>query len=147
MTKTIIPAGYRLTIMSWENDMDACKNEILEGLTKERVEFLIELCSLFKSRSCGKSFYGNMYEPSELERNDACLAVAIVMSKHFDVLEDDEKCMLGLSEDDSIQDFVVEFMGDMLGYGEGYWVRVFDGAKVEYTPVEIILNDVTSQFI
>ena len=149
MSKTIIPAGYRVTIMSWENDMDACASEILEGLTKERVEFLVDLCSLFKSASRStktKKYYGNMYEPSESEVNNACKVIQKVMNTHREALSEDE--LAALDEDDLgvINDFMGDYLGDLLGRSENYWVRVFDGMKIQWVEKAITLEDVTGDF-
>lgn len=147
MTQTVIPEGFRVIISSWENDGDASQTKIVQGLSEARVKFLIEACSLFRSRSRGKGCYGNMYEPSDKEIKQACTAFAKVMLKHTAVLDKEELEILLSKDKDVLQDFVGEFMGDLLGYSEGYWVRVFDGVKVEYTPVQIFIQDVTSRFI
>jgi hypothetical protein len=147
MKQTVIPAGYRVTISSWENDADARQDEILEGLTKERVQYLVDLCSLFKSSSQGKQYHGNMYDPSEKEIHRACLAIVLVMNKHREALTEDELEVLNEDDLGSIGDFMTDFLGELLGRSENYWVRVFDGMKIEYVPVSIILNDVTEEFM
>ena len=52
MSKTI-PASYQLHVHSWEDDTDHHDTEILHGLTKEDVEFYLELLENFRSRSDG----------------------------------------------------------------------------------------------
>ena len=150
MKQTVIPAGYRVTISSWENDMDACQDEILEGLTKERVEFLVDLCGLFKSKSCStktKQYHGNMYDPSESEVEAACKAIVVVMNKHRAALTEEELEILDEDDLNRIGDYAGDMLGDLLGRSDDYWVRVFDGMKIEYTAVSIILDDVTEEFM
>lgn len=143
MAQTVIPAGYRLSIDSWENDGDYRQTEIIEGLSKERVQFLIELLSLFRSESNNDGCFGNMYDPDEGEITLAVAAMRQVMDKHRDALEDDEVDYMT----DVDQYFFSEMVSTYLGSSENYWSRVFDGVKVEYTPTEIILEDVTDQFV
>ena len=150
MKQTVIPAGYRLSITSWENDADAYGTEVLEGLTKERVEFLLELCNLFKSGSntSGKTF-GNLYEPNSTQQAKAEAAITAVMEKHKPVLTEYELEQLTVVADPADPysgPEYSEFVGDLLGYSENYTYRVYNGAKVEYIPHEITMEDVTSQF-
>ena len=157
MTQTIIPAGYRLSVTSWENDADNHQTAVLEGLSKERVEYLLELCKLFYSGSNnGGTTFGNMYEGSADERAGACIAIAQVMEQHRDALTEDEFEMLSevvLDEEDveydedTIANFGLdEIVGELLSYSECYTYRVYSNAKVEYIPHEIRMDDVTGQF-
>jgi hypothetical protein len=147
MKQTIIPAGYRVTIASWENDADNYKDKIHEGLSKERVEYILELCNLFKSGSNngGKTF-GNMNEYSRNARDNlakAEQAVMTVLEKHRAVLDECELANLEGPEDEME---VCEIVNEFIGSSEDYIFRVYDGAKVEYIPHEIRMEDVTSQF-
>lgn len=146
MTKqTIIPAGYRITITSWENDADNYKDTIHEGLSKERVEYIIELCKLFKSGSNngGKTF-GNMHESS---RNvltmiaNAEKAVRTILEKYRAVLNE---CELENLEADKIG--LTEIVSEFIGFSEDYIFRVYSKAKVEHIPHQITMEDVTGDF-
>jgi hypothetical protein len=153
MTQTIIPAGYRLSITSWENDADAYHTEIIEGLTRERVEYLLELCKLFYSGSNNNdATFGNMYEYSNginALRRKAEDAIRVVMEKHKPVLDEFELEQLAAEYDPEDKYSGPEFgeiISDLLHYSENYVYRVYDTAKVEYIPHEIRMDDVTGQF-
>jgi hypothetical protein len=157
MKQTIIPAGYRLSITSWENDGDNHQTEVLQGLSKERVEYLLAVCKLFTSGSNNNgATFGNMYEGSAYQRAGACVAIAQVMEQHRDALTDGELEMLSeivLDEEndeydeDTIADFGLDdIVSELLSYSECYTYRVYDGAEVEYIPHEIRMDDVTGQF-
>lgn len=146
-----IQAGYRVTITSWENDGDAYDTNIIEGLSKERVEFIVALCKLFYSRhSSNDTTFGNMYDPGEYELNKACKAIQAVMSNHCAVLTDEEQHLLSLDIDgDDFSDsyLFTEMMADYLGRSEeDFAFRVFATMKIERIPHEIQLEDVTGKF-
>ena len=56
MPKPIIPAGYQLSVVSWENDGDHYNTEVMNGLSEEEVKFLVEIC-LFLWRISAKKIY------------------------------------------------------------------------------------------
>lgn len=146
-----IQAGYRVTIISWENDGDAYDTNIIEGLSKERVEFIIELCKLFYSGSNnGGRTFGNMYELNAYKLNKACVAIQAVMSNHCAVLTDEEQHLLSLDIDgDDFSDsyLFTEMMADYLGRSEeDFAFRVFTTMKIERIPHEIQFEDVTGKF-
>lgn len=158
MTKeTVIPAGYRVSITSWENDADHRKTKVFEGLTKERVEFLAELLPHFTSGSNnGKKTFGNMYEPSDERLAAACNRIREIMERHRAALTEDELEILDESagvdlEEDyaSGNDAMFTFVNvarEFLGYSEDYDFRVFDYMQVEFVPHEIRMQDVTKKF-
>ena len=149
-TQTVIPAGYRVTITSWENDADNYKDTIHEGLSKERVEYILELCKLFKSGSNnGGATFGNMYDPDEEEIERADAAIRGVLEKYRPVLDEYELEQLDIVADPDDEYSGPEFsaiVSEFLDSSEGYQYRVYDGAKVEYIPHKITMEDVTSQF-
>ncbi|WEM34236.1 hypothetical protein [Xanthomonas phage X1] len=49
MSKNIKP-GYQVHVLSWENDADNYKTEILSGLTKDEAQFYVLLAKAFESR-------------------------------------------------------------------------------------------------
>lgn len=143
--QTIIPAGYRVTITSWENDADNYKDTVHEGLSKERVEYILELCKMFKSGSNngGKTF-GNMNEYDGNARfAKAEKAVREVLEKHRAVLNECELANLDGPEDEME---VTEIMCEFLDASEFYTFRVYSKAKVEHIPHQIIMEDVTGDF-
>ena len=143
--QTIIPAGYRVTITSWENDADNYKDTIHEGLTKERVEYILELCKMFKSGSNngGKTF-GNMNESDGAAQfAKAEQAVRAVLEKHRTSLNHLELANLEAEEDEME---VCEIVSEFIGSSEFYTFRVFSKAKVEHIPLQITMEDVTGDF-
>lgn len=154
MKQTIIPAGYRVTIESWENDADNYKTKIVEGLQKPSVEFLIDFAKLFHSRNNwnGPKGHGNMYDPHANELNNFREAYVEVIKKH--IAKDTEQTLLQYFWDednnklyDDQHDGVMELAYELGLSGGDFYTRVFESAKVEYIPNEIILQDVTEEFV
>lgn len=57
---TVIPAGFMMTFLTWENDGDHYKETKLMGLEYEEVEYLTRIMPLFASKHCRKNKgYGN----------------------------------------------------------------------------------------
>jgi hypothetical protein len=139
MKTTTIPFGYRLTIMSWENDGDNHANKTISGLGSEMAHFYVGLAQL-----CEEG-WGNMYEPSEPERgefNAACVKMvrekleAFKLPVHWKDF-DDEK----------IKDMCNDAK-DTLGLVScDYFTRVTQSILVEYLPNTIVLQDVTDEFL
>jgi hypothetical protein len=68
MSKELLyPAGYRLTIHSWENDVDNTKTNIVAGLTERQAQIMVSIAKLFKYRHNSVAGIGNMYEPNDEE--------------------------------------------------------------------------------
>lgn len=158
MTKeTVIPAGYRVSVTSWENDADHRKTNVFEGLTKERVEFLAELLPHFKSGSNngGKTF-GNMYQPSDDRLAEACGRIREIMERHRAGLTEYELELLDETAGMNLKDATEgggsdmynfgEIVGEFLSYSGDYTFRVFDTMQVEFVPHEIRMQDVTKKF-
>lgn len=64
-----IPAGYSLSVKTWENDGDNYKTVIKYGLSFTEAKFLIDICKMFISKSEGG--FGNIYNgvaPNEIGR-------------------------------------------------------------------------------
>lgn len=146
MTKqTIIPAGYRLTITSWENDGDHYQTIVVAGLTTARVRFIIELCKLFRSHHSVPGCFGNLYDPTTREIHQANEAVARVFQKHRSALTDDELEMLdGNSEPD--EEGLAVYVTDFIGQSDDFAFRVFSKAVVESIPAAIYIEDVSAEF-
>ena len=149
MTQTIIPAGYRLSVRSWENDADNYQTTVHEGLSKERAEYILEMCMMFRSRNQQKSCFGNMYEPSEIEREKVAEAIRTVMEKHRAVLSTYEIEVLDapiVPDDDYADEGFSSVVSEFLECSPDYAYRVYDKATVEYIPHEIRMEDVTKEF-
>lgn len=147
--ETIIPAGYRVTVDSWENDGDAGRTITLTGLDRDAAKLYVEFARLFYSQNNhrGPKGYGNMYEPSSEMLKDAHDAAKKVIldnwkafvSVGFDMTEED------LNDESYLREVVHDLHSDLFGMGEFYF-RVLEKVKVEHLPTEIRLNDVTGEF-
>lgn len=131
-----IKAGYRLTVVSWENDGDNYKTISVDGLTEEFVRFAIDILKLLESRSRTNGKFGNMYEPSTNEIEKFRKAVEVVLDNHPKMRDEEDWNF------DNIQDLICEYTDP----SEYYYTRVVEGMSVEYIPEEITLEDVSHKF-
>ena len=133
MKRTVIPAGYRLTIISWENDADNYDTVILEGLTEEQCAFNVDLCKILmydENDRNKENPLNNVYDPDDAEINQIDDAINLIIKKHNQEETTDP----------------IEYLYD-LGLSKGeYYTRVCDSFKVEHIESDIILNDVTDNF-
>jgi hypothetical protein len=135
MTKiTIIPVGYRLTVVSWENDGDNYNTKVLEGLTREVCQYYVDLCKLL-SLDIGKrnSNFSNLYDPSDSEREELIDALMPIASKHLHTaipLADIED----VANREYVWDYVMGTMYDLGLSGGEFYTRVCDGFTVQYVP-------------
>lgn len=150
---TTIKAGYRLTITTWENDGDNYNTKVLEGLDKADVQFHVDILKLFDRSSWnGPNDFGNMYEPSGDEIYRLAVAIRKVAVKHEALVREKAEWLLDeIGEDEDEQpeymDGAYDFLYD-LGIGSGeFYTRVCESIKVEYTPTDIKLQDVTAEFV
>jgi len=130
MKITTIPAGYRLTVNSWENDGDHRRSVTRDGLSKEEVLFLTDVCEGMKMSN--KPSFGNLYEPSDDECAEFEAFLDSLIKKHglIDVTAED----------------VIDSLYD-LGLSSGdYYTRMCENYKVEHVPKEVVLYDVTENF-
>lgn len=158
MNYTTIKAGYRLTVTSWKNDGDNYMTKMLEGLTKEDVEFHVKFLKLFKSDSGG---FGNLYAPSKMKRFHLAEAIATlvkandVSNTNFaevgDYLQDidleDEEYFEENVVDELLGDYIYDRLWDVgLSNGDDFYTRVMSSYKVEFVPQDIQIQDVTAEF-
>lgn len=130
MTRTVIPAGYRLTIISWENDADNYDTVILEGLTEEQCAFNVDLCKILTQDWPSLNKLNNVYDPDDAEIKHVDDAINLIIKKHNQEETTDP----------------IAYLYD-LGLSKGeYYTRVCDSFKVEHIESDIILNDVTDNF-
>lgn len=143
MTKqTTIPAGYRLTVTTWENDADNYQTVIKEGIEDiNLVKFYCELAQLHTScNDHRRKGFGNLYEPEEKEINDYLEEIDVLIKKYPDI-----EIYPGqpVTEADHVSDVIHE-----LGLsGCEFFTRVCESIKVEYTPTDIVFNNVTEEFV
>ena len=132
MKNTIIPAGYRLSVTSWENDGDNYRTEIISGLSDEQVRLRIALLKLFER----KGAFGNEYS-MDTEKNDALPeAYEKIISDHTNKTDD-----LTLEDIDDI----VNQMG--VANCSDFATRLCESFTVEYLEKPVIFKDVTANFI
>lgn len=139
MTKqTIIPAGYRITVTSWENDADNYNTEVKEGLSLEQCKLYVDLCKLME----GDDDVSNLYEPDEEELALLKAALVSVAKQHLPAAELDED-----ATEEDMNDVMMDIIYDLGLAGGDFCTRVCEEWKVEHVPVEIVLNDVTEEFM
>lgn len=145
-----IKAGFRLEVETWENDADNYRTEVLDGLTEAEVKFYVEVAKAHYSRhDPSMKGFGNMYEPDKEEKEKYTDAMRAIFRKHVVILSniwDDFEP--GWIDEKSFLDMVHGVNYDLgLSGSEYYFTRVTDSIKVSYTPVEIILEDRTAEFV
>jgi len=135
---SVIKAGYRLTVSSWENDADSYNTRTIDGLDDNKVRFHVDLLKLIAgSRHNGPTF-GNMYDPSDKELEAFEKAVIKVLEKHPASNE-------GFTAAAEALDIANDIIGDYTGYSE-FYTRVVESIVVEYVPQEITIEDVSTKF-
>lgn len=133
-----IPSGYQLQITSWTNDADNYNTTIHSGLTKEDVEFLINVIKPFKSKNNGGRFGNNDSCTSDVDEHifecfkNHLNSEKSAYSEWFEGIEED--C-------DGLSDLAY----DLIGCDEYCGWRVFDSAKVFFYPEEV--KEVTESFV
>lgn len=144
-----IKPGYQLHITSWENDADNYKTEVIQGLTKEDVQFYLHFLRHFYSSYCR---YKDMIGPGygNLDIDECMEAESIAITSAFEAfppsspqLLDDVKQSIEFWKENSrcSCDWVYKTIGT---WGEGDRYRVFDSFEVYYIPTEI--ENVTDKF-
>ena len=140
---TIIPAGYRITIDSWENDGDNSRTGIVEELSEQDVKFTIDFALLFTENTVNVGI-GNLYDPSDSEQKMVAEAIREVVAKHSPLSENLSEYFTDVDSD----------VYSMLGYayqlglsGGDFCTRVLESIKVEYIPEPIVIQDVTVKFV
>ena len=141
MKQTKIPAGYRVTVTSWENDGDNYRTNSIDGLSCQDAKLLVNLSRLQEGE------FGNMYEPSD----EKCAKYSKACKKVFDVNPHDP---LGKfagwnteTTEENADELASEMLQDLFGSSEYYYTRVCEEVVVEYLPQDIFIDDVTKEFV
>ena len=144
---TTIPAGYRLTITSWENDADNYHTGTRHGLSRGELDFHLALCKLLRSRHDLKDQgYGNLVD------YDGSFVAAVwhVLCKYETLLPDS----IELPDEDGVNTnerypdwftYAYDIIQGYFGSSEYYFTRVYESCQIEYLPDEIKIKDVTSE--
>lgn len=148
-----IPAGYRLSITSWENDADHYKDQIFEGLTGADVRYLVQFAKLFRSQSRHDGGFGGSAR-QHIGGADAywtSLRAAIdgVVARHPDISQRVRESYVPIADaEECWQDVYSNVITELVSYpGDDYdstYFRVYDSFKVHFfeSPVE----EVTDKF-
>ena len=134
---TTIPAGYRLTVESWENDGDNEITKIIEGIQNDDdVMFYVALCKMHEMNTP----YSNLYEPKDhvIEAYNEAIQELIVRFPNMTYYDQP------LVDHNSVSD-ITSLMG--LGASEYYLSRVCDSFKIEYIKEDITFEDITDRFL
>jgi len=145
---SIIKAGYRITVTSWENDADNYNTKTVDGLDENEVNFHIDILKLIAGSNCNdKTVFGNMYDPSESELKAFEKAVIRVFEKHSKPLDFFRiRQYLPESEHEPL-DIAMDIIGDYTGDGGGdFYTRVAESIVVEFVPHAIIIENVSPKF-
>lgn len=133
------PAGYSLTIESWENDADYYKTIVLDGLKSGDVVFYIHLLQHFKPNSYRRDYFGGSEYDPKIEVD--------LIEKTFNLYPPESKELKEtiteiITEYRDSPDFVDELLGGRCG--EGYFWRTFESYEIHNIPKECV--DVTDHF-
>lgn len=151
--KKNIPAGYQVTITSWENDADYYKDEIFQGLSEADAKFLTELCPLFGSYHSYHNpnyRFGGDWNRKDLEERWSRMVEVIneVLAANLDISDGMKKKWTVDQTKQYWKGDYEESISELVGNcGEGYsgnYRRVFESLVVHYFPTEV--EDVTSKF-
>ena len=157
MKTLVIPAGYAVTVVSWENDGDYYATKTMNGLSKEHARIVLNFAQLFQNcwrigTKRGTTSFDNLYEPSEGD-------LASLYTAADSIIGDDPffKVVYGwddyvrVDEDNfwQISEAVYELMSSLglSGQQENQFSRVAESITVHYYPEDVYADDVTSTFI
>lgn len=134
----IIKAGYRLTVVSWENDADNYRTVVTPGLSRELITFYVKLCKLLQYSKDYRTGICNLYMPNEVQK--ARLKVALLTTRSL--LSSDS-----YQSDEHFLDFAMESLYDLGLRGEDFLTRVCESFIVEYLPEDVTFKNVTQEFL
>ena len=131
---SIIQAGYRITVVSWENDGDNYRTLTQDGLLYENVAFIVDCLKLLSGD------WGNMFLPDDKELEEFSDHIRQVFKKYPTFIPPD------VNTTDEVLDYFMEIVLAYTGYAE-YSTRVVESITVEYVPERIEIKDVTKEFV
>lgn len=131
--QTVIPAGYRLTVKSWENDADNGNTVVLEGLTEPQARYLVDICKLFEHSNDYENRLCNMYQPEEDEIERVKAAIKKVAEKH--------------GQDFDPEEFANDPLWDLGLSSEEFYTRVCADFRVDFIEAPVVMKNVTKEFV
>jgi hypothetical protein len=145
-----IPAGYRLSVTSWENDADNYHTEVKEGLTKEQTTALVGFIKLFKSEDDVAIGFGNLLaDHDDQEYEVAMTEIRKYLKPNLKSLTEVLNFRLdnfSVDDDEAYNNLIYELHGELFGSSEYFLFRVLDSYDVQYVPLTVELPDVTHEF-
>lgn len=165
MNKVLVqPAGYAITIASWENDADFNATKTLSVANLQEAQIVVAIAKLFGSYWRNKTIRGetsfdNLYEPSVSELTAMFQAIYKIVGDYPLVQRlygwDDFRMPTeqNFNEDESaaieeLHDAVFELLASLglSGQQEGQCTRVAESITVYYYAEPVYAEDVTSTF-
>ena len=139
-----IKPGYMIQITSWENDADAYRTIVKDGLSVTVAKFFIEFAELFKKPQHDGGLAANAYNSNDVKWPELTAAVRALFAKYPGVDKelwgdndgDDDDDDIDFMNDDDAADTIYELAYDLFGSSE-YQFRVFSGYVAYYIPQEI----------
>lgn len=141
---TVIKAGYRITVTSWENDGGNYKTITKDGFDEGETKLIVDLMKLLDSENRNPECFGNMYDPSDAELEKFEEALQKLFNKHnIDYMDDTDH---EYADESPATDYAMEvYIDKFTGCGE-FFTRVVESIKVEYIPQDIHIEDVSDKF-
>lgn len=136
-----IPAGYRFSFKSWENDRDSENTLIVEGISEKEAYLLSDLAKIIQAKETGLE---NKYNPSEKDKENAYNVLWPIFERHENLF-DHEDMEYFCGDVGLMVDYINE---NILGHASSRncWMRVLESYKIELIPEEIQIKDVTDTF-
>jgi len=170
MNKTLVqPAGYAITVASWENDADYRATKTMSVTTLEQARIVTSIAKLFRSdwrngTVRGETSFDNMYDANPSELHAMFRAISKIVGDYplFKELfgwddftlpteQDFEDCdeLEGESPVDDMHDAVFELLASLglSGQQDEQHTRVAESITVSYYPEAVYAEDVTATFI
>jgi hypothetical protein len=133
--KTLAEKGYTLEVTSWENDADNYKTESMVFDTEDEAKKIAKMCKdIFCSGSNGKGGIGNFSEGEGERARD----IVLEYLDENQILENQD----GMTDDEKFEN-AMEINRELLGYSEYYYARVFESAKLFYSPETLVLKTIS----
>ena len=132
----VIQKGYTLSVTSWENDGDNYATESKTFESKELAIAVAQMCkNLFQSKNNGKpKGIGNMMDDDGRKARPIILEY---MKEHPELYTDKKK-----PSDATLHDICMTYNGELMGYSEYYYSRVFEKATLTYSPEDVYLEKI-----
>lgn len=144
----MLKKGYQITVVSWENDADNYKTEIVSGLSEARTKLYVDLLKLVsRGGEFGNSSDGDLWFDTPKGKRFYQKAREILLM-HIKEVQSHCHGSFNFDSDDDIHDYVLcNIYPDLIGSSEYYDTRIAEKITITYIPEDIVLQDVTSQFI